>query len=247
MSGLRPIQRSARAGFTLLEVVISATLLFLLAGSLVTALDSLKGVTTAGSIESKLQQAGERALLQVVDDMKRSGFVTLDLGAGVDQPFPYLFDGADATFDWQGIAPPTPMLLHSHVPPTKQAQAGDPDFGLDREIVFLLPADDLPLPAGDGVPDVDGAGNLVWDLQQVTYTVSTRAGGINHLERSVNGANPTKTAMHVERVTFDDNASSGGVAVPLGAIRVQIFLRQVDDKGQVHRFTAQATVRMRNG
>ncbi len=234
--------RNRRAGFTLLEIVISTTLLLLLAGSLVQALDALKGVTTAGSVESKLQQAGERALLRIIDDMKRSGFVTLDLG-GFNQSFPFLFDGGDATVSWQGFAPPTGMGVHTHLAATKQAQAGEPDFGLDREIVFVLPADF----DGNGVPDVDANGELVWDPAQISYTLVTRLDGLNYLERRVNGVNPTKAAMFVERIAFDDNTSSGGVAVPLGAIRIQVFMRQNDDNGQVHRHTARAMVRMRNG
>ena len=135
--------------------------------------------------------------------------------------------------------------LHTHVGAIKHAQPGEAGFGLDREVVFLLPADF----DADGVPDVDANGQLVWDPQQASYTLITRPDGINYLERRVGGLNPTKVAMFVERIAFDDTASTtlpGVPAVPVRAIRIQLFLRQTDAKGQVHRFTARATVRMRN-
>ena len=36
-------------------------------------------------------------------------------------------------------------------------------------------------------------------------------------------------------------------AIPLSAVRIRIFLRQVDSQGVVHRYQTDATVQLRNG
>jgi hypothetical protein len=122
---------------------------------------------------------------------------------------------------------------------------GDPDFGVTREIVFVLPQD----ADGDQVPDIDAAGDLIWGAAELSYVLVTRADGINYVERRTDGANGQVIGMFVERLAFDDNDSTqlSPDPVPLGAIRVQVFLRQVDQEGLVRRYAASATVRMRNG
>jgi len=216
--------RRARAGFTLLEVVISAAILFLLAGTLVGALESMRGLTAASEVRSGLQDAGERALARIVADMRRSGFTP---------NYPYLFDDGNAV---------GAFAAHAHAPAAKHAKPGQPDFGPSREIVFLQPADG----DGDGIPDIDPTGNLVWDAQEFSYVLTTGADGINRLERRIDAANPRNVASHVERILFEDSASTG-FAIPLEALRVTIFLRQRDEKGTVQRHQAEAVVRLRNG
>ena len=80
-----------RGGFTITEVAIAATILILIAGSLVTALDGLRGVTITGSSRAKLQAAGERALKSIIADVKRSGQATV--GANT---YPFIFEAGDA-------------------------------------------------------------------------------------------------------------------------------------------------------
>ena len=221
----------------MLEMAIAGTILLLIVGALTAALDGLRGVTITGSMDSKLQQAGERALKSIITDMKRSGAATV--GA---KTYPFLFDAGDASLDFSGAGavPAGGWLMHSHAQATKQAQPGDPGFGPDREIVFLQPAD----VDGDGRPDVDANGNLVWDASDFSYVlISGAVDGRNYLQRRTNGGTPQTVASGVERIVFDDQASAG---LQMSGIRVQIFLREVDDKGLVHRYQTQAIVGMRN-
>ena len=229
----------ARTGLTLIEMIIGLTILLLLAGSLTQSLGNMKGLTTAGDTNGRLQEAGERMLADIVDDMKRSGFVQQGL-----KDYPFLFNEGDASANWQGVGV-NGFGVHSHPAPAHAAQAGDIDFGVTREIVFLLPQD----ADANGVPDLDASGDLVWDAREFSYVLVTRPDGINYLERRVDGAGARKVGMYVERIAFDDNASTllTPDPVPLGAIRVQVFLRQQDESGMVHRYTARAVVRMRNG
>jgi prepilin-type N-terminal cleavage/methylation domain-containing protein len=227
-----------RGGFTLFEMLIAVVILLALAGSLTTALRGQKGLMTAGDTDARLQEAGERMLKAILTDMKRSGVVTLV------NDYPFLFNEGDATADWQGVATPG-FAAHVHPAPTHAAQAGDLDFGVTREIVFVLPQD----ADGDQIPDVDANGALLWAPNEISYVLVTRADGINYLERRVDGANGRVIGMFVERLAFDDNASTQLTPdpVPLGAIQVQIFLRQQDQAGLVHRYVARGLVRMMNG
>jgi prepilin-type N-terminal cleavage/methylation domain-containing protein len=235
----RECRRQARGGFSLLEVLVATTILLVLVGSLATTLGAMKGVTTAGGTQSRLQEAGERILKLIAKDMKRSGFVQV---GGKDYPF--LFNEGNADQDWQGT-PTAGFSVHSHPAPTHAAQPGELDFGLTREAVFALPQD----ADADGVPDIDVNGALVWDAQEFSYVLVTRPDGINYLERRTDGTDGRVIGMFVERIAFDHNASTllTPDPVPLGAMRVQVFLRQQDGEGSVHRYTARAVVRMRNG
>jgi prepilin-type N-terminal cleavage/methylation domain-containing protein len=230
--------RGPGGGFTLFEMLIAVVILLALAGSLTTALHGQKGLTTAGDTDARLQEAGERILKSILTDMKRSGMVTLG------NAYPFLFNEGDATADWQGVATPG-FAAHAHPPPAHAAQPGDPDFGVTREIVFVLPQD----ADGDQVPDVDPNGQLLWGPNELSYVLVTRADGINYLERRVDGANGRVVGMFVERIAFDTNASTqlSPDPVPLGSIQVQVFLRQVDQQGLVHRYVARGLVRMLNG
>lgn len=233
---MKRIQHSARAGFTLAEVVIAALILALLAGSLLGALDDLRSMTVTGSVDSKLQDSGERALMRIIEDLKRSGARRL---GGKD--YPYVFDGGVPANGFPVGNPLNDFDAHAHVPNQQMAQAGDLDFGLSREIVFIQPAD----ANGDERPDVDANGEMVWNLAEFSYVLVTRPDGINYLERRTNGANPQRVATFVERVVFD-NWESSGFAIPQDSVRVQVFLRQRDGKGMMHRYTAQAVVKLRN-
>jgi hypothetical protein len=115
------------------------------------------------------------------------------------------------------------------------------DFGPNREIVFLQPAD----ADGNAVPDVGADGNLVWSPNEISYVVVTGADGVNYLQRRVNAGQPLRIASHVERVVFDDQITSG-FAIPPRSIRVQIFFREPDEEGSLIRYSTQALTRMRN-
>jgi hypothetical protein len=216
---------------TVIELAISTLLLIALSGSLTAALLSTRAVFDEGSIRAQLQGAGERALTRIARDLRRSGFVT-ELGVA----YPYFFDdgATNATF-----------AAHAHAPADEHANAGEPGFGVNREIVFLQPlmATDA---AGDEAPVLDANGVIQWAPNRVDYVLVTRADGVNYLERRVDGANPQRIASHVERITFDDSVTSAG-AVPNDSVRVRIFFRRVDERGVVHRHQAETTVALCNG
>jgi len=217
-----------RSGFSLPEVLVVSSILLVVGGAVTASLASLRHLTVTGGEVAELAERGERAMHRIIEDMRRSGFA--DVG-GV--AYPHLFDdgGAEDPFD-----------AHAHPPAAKEAAAGDPDFGPNREIVFLLPADD----DGDGVPDVDDQGRLVWGGDEVSYVVLTGPDGVNVLERRVNAAASVPVARHVERIAFDD-ATSSGFQVPLRSVRIRLYFRDRDSEGRAYRYSRECTVRLRNG
>ena len=217
-----------RRGSTLIEVTIGVSLLLLLIGTLSETLHSLERGTVVAQIDSQFQAQAQFALRRIVDDLKRSGFATI---AG--ENYPYLFLDGDA----QGA-----FVANAHAPAVHTAAPGDPDWGPNREMVFLQPAD----ADGDGRPDLDAGGRMIWSADQFAYVLVTRRDGVNVLERRTNGAAPRKIAHHVERITFDDNTTSL-FQVPLRAIRVRIWFRRWDERGALHRLSVEAVVNLRNG
>lgn len=237
MRNARPLRRTS--GFSLVELSIGVAVLFVLGVGLTLSMTSLRRLTLSSSVDAKLQDEAARTLGAITRELRRSGFVAPD-GA---RSFPYVFaDGA----------PSADFAEHAHAPAEHAAAAGDPDFGPTREIVFLLPQDldDDGDPANglvpDGRPDLDGRGDLVWGADEVSYVLVAGPGGVNVLERRVDGANGCAVARGVERMTFDTSAEDP-VGVPVGAVRVRLWLRQRDDRGATHRHFVEQTVRLRNG
>jgi hypothetical protein len=208
-------------------MLLATGILLLLAGMLLQSLLGLRQATTSGGTAARMQDGGQRALQRVVDDLRVSGIVSQ---VGLPD-YPYLFE--------PGFADPL-FAVHDHVQANQQADADDYDFGATREIVFRLPADaDV-----DGVPDVDAGGSLVWDVREFSFVVVTNADGVNELQRRIDGLQPEVIARYVERVVFSTRQFSP--TVPLGSVRVEIFFRQPDENGLVHRYSIETVVRMRN-
>ncbi|MBK7876035.1 MAG: hypothetical protein IPJ77_09825 [Planctomycetes bacterium] len=232
-------RRRSGSGFSLVEMTIGVAVLFVLGAGLTLSMTSLRRLTQASSTDAKLQDEASRALAAITRDLRRSGFVVPD---GV-HAFPYVFADGDATGDFSE---------HAHAPASHAAQAGDADFGPTREIVFLLPQDlddDGDPDTGllpDGRPDLDASGDLVWSVDEISFVLVTGADGVNVLERRVNAADGRSVARNVERVTFDTSAEDP-VLVPFGAVRVRLWLRQLDERGALHRHVVEQTVRLRNG
>ena len=217
-----------RAGFALLELMIGVMILLVLVATLTQSLRSLSQGTAVTDVDGDLQTQAERALRSIIGSLKPSGFVTVG-----GNTFPYLFQDGNATGAYAASA---------HAAPNHTAAADDADFGPNREIVFVQPAD----ADGDNRPDLDAGGQMVWSTDQCAYVVVARRDGSNVLQKRVNGGAGRMVASHVERVTFDDNTSSG-FQVPLRAIRVRIWLRERDAHGSLHRYFTEAVVKLRNG
>ncbi|MDP6387650.1 MAG: hypothetical protein QGI93_15750 [Planctomycetota bacterium] len=256
---------SSRAGVSLIEVVLAASLLTLLAKTLVESANSMSLVTSRGSIRALLQIEGQKAVNAVISDLGSSAIRTVD---GKD--YPYTFDDAEADSEY---------AVHTHELPTMEAVPGDSDFGTLREIVFVRTADldtdgrpdmDTDL---NGVPELDGDGDgvrsesfsdldgiwvagentvdsasgVVWPHTEWSYVLTTRADGINCLQRRM-GADPSTDltiATHVERLQVD-TAATCQWTIPLNSVRVQIFFRRHDKRGVLFRYTTQVVVALKN-
>jgi prepilin-type N-terminal cleavage/methylation domain-containing protein len=220
-------KHSPRSGYTLVEVILATAILAVLAQALVEASSLMSRLTASGNVETVMQIESEKIMDAVVADLRRSGFVTV---GGKD--FPFVFE--------DGVAD-DPFREHSHERADHEAEDGDLDFGPTREIVFVLPADD----DGDGAPDLDEDGELAWSPMEISYTLMTRA-GTNYLERTVDFGEPDQIGAHVERIVFDTPESSGW-AIPLGSVRLQIFLRMRDPNGALYRYMNSVVLSLRNG
>ena len=210
------------------ELMISMTLLLILSGALVESLSNVRRLSVSSENRATLQTMADAALLEVIQDLRRSGSQEL---AG--KTYPYVFDGG---------APTMAFIAHAHDPAGGTAEAGDNDFGIDREVVYLLPAD----ADGDRRPDIDVDGSLMWGADEISFVVVTRADGINYLERRVNAGTPRVVGHHVERMVID-TAESSGFAIPLDSIRVRLFFRRTDTNGHLMRYRNEAVVALRNG
>lgn len=219
---------ASRRGITLLELMIGVVILLMLVGSLMQSLRSMSRGASYASIDGELQGQAEHALRAIIASLKPSGFATVGGNA-----FPYLFRDGNATGAYSASA---------HPPATHTANPGDPDFGPNLEIVFVQPLD----ANGDNRPDLDAAGQMIWSANQFSYVVVTRPDGANVLQRRIDGGSIREIAHHIERITFDDNTSSG-FTVPLRAIRVRIWLKERDERGAIHRYFTEAVVKLRNG
>ncbi|MCA8979457.1 MAG: prepilin-type N-terminal cleavage/methylation domain-containing protein [Planctomycetes bacterium] len=224
-------QHSARAGFSMIEMAISVTILAILSGALAQSIEGVRNLTVSSNRRSTLQVTGNRALLDIVADLKNAGNVTI---GGLEYPYVFVPGNAAPAFG-----------VHDHVAAVSNGEAGDADFGNSREIVFRV-FDWAPDAAtGELEPNVAADGSLIWEAEEFSYRLVTRADGINYLERLVDGANPRIVAHHVERVVFDDDESSG-FTIPLGSIRVRLWMRDVDGTGHVQRYFAESVVALTN-
>lgn len=201
----------SQSGFSLLELAISTAILITLGASLTVTLNSVKDISQTETAIEKMGSMGTRALTRMINDFKRSGFITSP------NAYPYLFDDGNATGAY---------AAHWHAPAQHQAVAGDPDFGTTREVVFVSYQD----ADADQIPDTDASGNLVWDTTNTfSYVLVTDAKGVNKIERRVNGGSPETIASYVERLTIDSNATD--ITLPLDSLRIRIFFRYPNPKG----------------
>lgn len=199
-----------------MEIAISSVILVVLMGAFTTAITGMVRLAKVGDTQASLRTEANRALKSIQQDLRPSGFVTVGM---VDYP-----SVVDSAFDQY------------------TATADEFDFGISREVILVQPAD----VDGDNEPDVDVNGALVWAADEISYVHVMGADGIPVIERRVNGGAGRVVARYVERMVFDDAASSGW-QVPLNALRVQIFFRRPDADGVVHRYSVESTLRLRNG
>ncbi len=207
-------KRNRRSGFTLIEVMLSATILAVLARSLVMVSRGIGSLAQTGGSLSLLQEQSIKAQTALFADLRNSGLMMV---AG--RTFPHVFEGGE---------PGVGFEAHAFAPGSQTAEANEVDFGVHGAIVFLEPADmdrdgrpdmDLDL---NGVPELDGNRDgvlseewadtqawdenlyrvdpetgLVWDLAEVRYAVLDGPEGRTYLDRGVGGVLERRVAHGV--------------------------------------------------
>lgn len=238
MRAIRHVRRKRAersvAGFTVLEMAIGATVLLLFAGTIVETMGSMKSGALTSRVEDRAQQNARRALDAIVEDLAYAGIVTADA-----RDYPLHFDDGVLDGDYD------PYGLITHDEAVENSSAGRDDFGANREIVLLHPAD----ADDDGVPDIVDivGGQLSWDVDQpISYTLETDDSGTNVLIRRQGNTSSRVVARDVERIRFLSSEDTG-FQIPLDAVRVELHLMLFDDDGHAYRYRAETTVRMRNG
>ncbi len=252
-----------RSGFTLLEVVMTTTILGVLARSLIQLADGMGSMSKTGGSMSLMQFEATKAQSAMMADLRRSGLLV----AGA-RSLPHVFENG---------VPEASFEIHAHTPAAQSAMPGESDFGAHRSIVFLLPADfdedgrpDLDVDL-DGFPELDGNGDgvysddvedlvgwdatnfqidgdtgLVWDLAEYSYQVRTGPDGRNYLEKRRAGVLVKHVAKDVERLFVETPAQTGFV-IPTNALRFSLFLRKQDTDGVTYRHSVQWVSSLRNG
>lgn len=231
----RPTTRSLTCGMTLVELAVGLLALGTLVLAVSRSLASMRQLTLTGKTETRAQEQARRAADRIVDDLRRAGVVTL--GA---LSYPHAFEGGapEPGYDAAGL------IAHELAP--KEAQVGDLDYGDDRELLFVLPAD----ADGDRQPDIDpSTGQLVWDATtEVAYVRVRLSDGTNALERRTSDGSRRIVARGVERVVFEtaDMVPTPDPPLDLDTVRVRLFLRTRSSDGTVHRSRRDIVVKMRN-
>lgn len=222
MKHTRITSRPRRAGFTMTEMAVSAVVLLILGAGIAQSSGALRNAMTGTQSGDVLMTDAIAALDAIRDDLKSSGFVAA---------YPHMFTNGDAGLGFE---------IHDHEPATKHAKGKDPAAGDDREVIFVRPAD----ADGNGVPDVNGVGGLVWDAVEYSYVRVDDAKGTPVLERRVDGVTDRVVARNVERVQFE--APGPGSTVPPQTVRVTFHMRRTAPGGAVQKYFAQTMVKLRN-
>lgn len=255
-------RKNRSAGFTIIEMAVSTSVLGAFALLLVGTGDVGSSMAEMGNAKARMHQQSQKAMNRILEDLRLTAFVTLD-----GQELPHVFDDGfpDAGFE-----------DFEYVPGAVTAAPGSVGLGPMRSIILAMPSDldgdERPeIDAdGNGIPEIDGNGDgvhtdsiadidglwdpnevvidpstrLCWSRDQVAYIVTpTGPDGENELVRVVGDINGPREvlARGVERVQFDTPESSG-FAIPTETIRVTIHFRLTAADGVVYRSTYESRV-----
>jgi len=256
---------SSRAGVSLIEVVLATSLLALLAKTLVESANSMSLLTSRGSIRALLQVEGQNAVKAVISDLGSSAIRIVN-----GKSYPYTFDDAEAAFPYAAHTHTLPTMESVigdadfgtlreivFVSTADLDNDGRPDMDTDLNGVPELDGD------GDGTRSenfadlegiwvsadntVDSVSGVVWPHTEWSYVLTTRADGVNCLQRRMNADPSTDEtiATHVERIQVD-TADTCQWTIPLNSVRLQIFFRRLDERGVLFRYTTQVVVALKN-
>jgi hypothetical protein len=257
-------RRPRRAGFTLLEVAITSTVLFLLTAALVQQLEATRRVALVARTGERLHASGTSALKTIGDELRRSARAWVG-----DVEYPLLcVDGA---------AGPGPEYL-AHDQPLENAAEGEPDHGPNVGLAWARPTLRRIAQGADGrnycldcapdeldgemyfdpddsdgehvrtyhAPYIDPAdGQVRWSDELASLALVADARGRNALELRVAGLRAKTLARDVERIVCD-TSQTDPVGVPVGAVRVRLWLRAKDETGAIQRWRGESIVHLRN-
>lgn len=259
-----PARHPARAGFTLLEVAITSSVLFLITAALVQQLEATRRVALVVRTSERLHASGTSALKAIGDELRRSARAWVD---GVEYPL-LCVDGA---------AGPGPQYL-AHGQPRENAAEGEADHGPNVGLAWARPTLRRIAQGADGrnfcldcapeeldeqmyfdpadsdgehvrtyqAPYIDPAtGQVRWSDELASLALVADARGRNVLELRVAGLRARTLARDVERIVCD-TSQTDPVGVPVGAVRVQLWLRARDETGAVQRWRGEGIVHLRN-
>lgn len=217
-----------RAGYTLLELCISATVLGLFTSLSILTLERVRSSAAASAAMHRAQAAAHRSLAALMDAFQSTGYETVD---GLDLPQLIEPGKTQAVLEeWAYEAAPIP------------AGARGAAAEASNSILIALPADT----DANGIPDVDADGALIWDTTPIQFLVVAGAGARNQLVRRVSGQADEVVMDNVERVHFQDAESSGWI-LPLNTLRVRAWVRLDDGQGGTMPYVLDTLVRARNG
>jgi hypothetical protein len=268
----------SRAGFTLLEVAVTSSVLFLITAALVQQLEATRRVALTARTGERMHANGTAALKAMGEELRRSARTWV---AGVEYPLLFV-DGEPGA---------GPGYLE-HPEAIEHASPGEADHGPDTSIAFAMPTMRQIAEGLDGVnycldcvedefddgsggatgseaggpagmyhdpeesngdyariyraPYLDPQTGLVrWSDVVGSFAVVPDERGRNTLELRVGGTRARTLARDVERIVCD-TSTTDPVGVPVGAVRVRLWLRARDETGAWQRWNGESIVHLRN-
>ena len=120
-------RQGGRAGFTLLEMILGATILALLAKTMISATTSVSRLTESGNLESRIQRDSDRAMARIMEDLRMSGFHTVN-----EREYPHIFADGQPASDFGDF---------EHTSAPQAATPGEADYGPMCSIILCAPSD----------------------------------------------------------------------------------------------------------
>ena len=171
--------RRASGGFTLIELVLAMTVFMLLLVTFSQAVDGIRDESEDITLAGVLNVDTHDSLFQLANDIRNSTFTT------------------NGAYPWVS----TPTQLSKVGWNTGTPNVSEVSDETNRVIVFLLPLD----ADGDDRPDVNAAGEVIWNPAEFAYVLVPDPSGRNRLERWIDGALESVISRCVETFTVDSN------------------------------------------
>jgi hypothetical protein len=201
-----------------IEAVISTAIFVVLMGVFVRSLFSAQEAQDGAEATERLQRSSLDVVETVRQELSRSGF---------EGGLPLLYDG-DIGGDYDDYA---------HAPAHDRNGAD-----VERcDIAYRLPADG----DGDGWPDVDADGGVIWEADPRAFVLAPDGSGSNAFMHLLPDGRRSTIARNVERVTFSTPAQTN-YAIPLDCMSVTVVLRE-GRGGQARQEQLAFVVKLRNG